>query len=228
MPLLDSAHSNAISQKDFTRFTAVQIALPADIGGNVNLLDGSGVISFIHNGSTTTFTGKHSVYGTLMAAPDVSTQTADSSPRVDIMLAPPTSAGIGSITAPSVQGSRVYVYEGAVNQQTGLVIGQPVLLWSGRIDTAEVNLSDQSRVVRLETCGALERMFEPQAHMVLSDVWHMWAFDLSSSFLSANVSAMQDAAWGKENQSKIGGGGGSVNFGSGSVMDIIRLNQQLF
>jgi len=200
---LDTTFSTAISQAVFTRFTAVQIALPSALGGNINLLDGAGFVTFSHNGVATKFDGEHPVYGTLAGPPDISTQTANSSPRVDLILMPPTSSALGNISLPSAQGSRVYVYEGALNPQTGLVIGAPALLWSGRLDTTEINAGPDQRSVRLDTCGALERFFEPRRSSALNETWHKWMFGQTTSLLTANISAAQPTPWGREGVRKI-------------------------
>lgn len=219
---LETAHNAALAQVVFTRFTAVQIALPEALGGTVNLLDGSGFVTFSHNGVATTFKGSHPVFGALAAPPDVTSSTANSSPRVDVILLPPSDTAISGISQPTAQGSRVYIYEGALNPQTGLVIGVPALLWSGRLDVAEITASERARSIRLDVASAFERLFEPTA-TGLNETWHKWIFSVSPSLLAANISAALPTPWGREGQkaqSRISpptyGGGGTVTGGGSS------------
>ncbi len=210
---LDTAHSAELEKSHFTRFTAVQITLPTYV---IRLLDGAGFCSFPVGGQVQTFNGSDPIFGTLANIGSISEAQANSSPRLDIYLLPPTTDALGYLANPNTQGSKVMVWEGALNVTTGQVIGSPALLWSGRIDQPEITAAQGSRMIRLDTCGALERLFVSTETDALNVTFATHMFGEGQTGLAGNVDAMAPLPWGRAGEQPITYGGLSPQVGGNS------------
>ncbi len=200
--MMDTAVSAELDKSSYTRFTAVEITLPTY---SIRLLDGAGICSFVASGGPQTFKGSDPIFGTLSNTSSVSDSIASNSPRIDVYLLPPSAEAIGYLSSPQAQGSKVKVWEGVINITTGLVIGAPILLWSGRLDTPEITASQGSRLIRLDTVGALERLFVNSLTETLNSTWAKYMFGPAQTGLDGNVAAISEPPWGIEGQRSLSG-----------------------
>jgi hypothetical protein len=213
---LNGLMNTALDAATLRTFLAVRIELPDDY--TINLIDGSGVVTFPVNGTPTVFDSKDEIYGTLASVSGIQEAFATSAPRLMISLLPPTTDAIGALSAPLTQGSKVSVWAGLINETTGLVIGQPELLWIGSLDTAKTTSSESGRVVELDVASAFDRLFIALESERLNKVWHrsIWP---DESGLDFNIAALVDPMWGadagKPQAGGTGYGGGNTGGGYG-------------
>ena len=208
---MDTTLNNYIAAAPHARlFLAIRVELRQ--GGSINLLDGSGVVTFTVNGSPVTFTGYDSVFGSLAAAQSVTERVADSAPKFAFSLLPPTENAMSTLNDPLQQNSKVYAWLGAVNEDTGAVIGIPELLWNGRLDYVKANYSKTMMIAEVTTVSAFDRLFEGEEGQRLNGEWHrsIWP---GESGLDLVYDASSDVFWGVEAPSG-GFRGAGLPFGS--------------
>ena len=212
---LDSAMNTALGAHTIRSFMAIRVEFPDN--QTINLITGSGFVTFAVDGVATTFTSKDPIYGVLSSVSNVSEAFATSAPHLGITFLPPTPDAIGALSAPLTQGSRVRAWAGLVNEETGLVIGKPELLWIGRVDTAKTTLDANNRVVEIDAASVFERLFAALEGERLNKVWHR-AFHPDESGLDYNIAALVDPVWGADagkpqpSSGPVAGGG---NYGGG-------------
>lgn len=216
---LDAAMNAALGAHTIRSFMAIRVELPDNL--TINLITGSGFVTFPVDGVPTTFTSKDAIFGVLSSVSSITEAFATSAPHLAINFLPPTSDAIGALSAPLVQGSRVRAWAGLVNEETGLVIGQPERLWVGRVDTAKTTLDANNRVVEMDAASVFERLFASLESERLNKVWHR-AFHPNESGLDYNIAALVDPMWGADagkpqpSSGPVAGGGGSYGGGGGS------------
>jgi hypothetical protein len=173
---LESNLNTALSRDYIRAFTAVQIALPAvgiAVAYNINLIDGSGTVTFPINGVPTTFTGSDPNFGSLDTLGTISESVATEAPNITLTLLSPT---IGQISDPRYQGAPVRIWLGAVDDATGNVIGSPEELYSGWLDTAVTTHGMNVQKTVLNVASVWERLFIGSEGNRLTAAWHRGLF----------------------------------------------------
>lgn len=196
---LDPTLDTALQSPVLRVFHAVQIILPS---GNLNLIDGSGFVSFDVFGTTTTFIAKDAVYGTLSTIGQIEESIATSSPTCKITILPPTPDAIGNLSDPTYQGSLVFVWFGVVDEATGATVGLPALIWTGRLDVAVTTEAQASRGTELTTISAFDRLFIVAEGAVLNDSFHQSIWPGETGLLW-NIAALAEPTWGGSAPSPI-------------------------
>jgi hypothetical protein len=196
---MDGVLLSAASAAYLRVFLALRVELNS--GSIINLVDGSGVVTFPVNGASVTFTGYDPVFGSLGAANSISERVADEAPKFSATLMPPSENALGTLNDPVQQGSKVYAWWGLYNDDTGAVIGTPELLWNGRLDTVKTNFDDRVMTAELSTVSAFDRLFSAEEGQRLNGVWHksIWPGETG---LDAVYDAQSDIYWGAEAPAK--------------------------
>ncbi len=190
---LDAAH--------IRQFTAIRAELSD--GYVVNIIDGSGEITFPVDGQPVTFDGSDPVYGALIAASSIQEQIATDSPRFTFTMSPPSANALGSLSHPKHQGSSVRVWWGIVNEMTGAPIGKPELMWTGRLDIVRTQLGEGALTAEVETVSAFDRLYADSEAIRLNGVWHRSVWP-DESGLDFNIAALSETYWGVEMNSRKG------------------------
>lgn len=192
---MDATLLNATNAAFLRVFLAVRIELNS--GPAINLIDGSGVVSFPVNGTPTTFTGYDPTFGTLASANSVAERVADEAPHFSLTILPPSTSALGTLNDPLQQGSKVYAWWGLVNDDSGAVIGTPELLWNGRLDTVKANISDHVMTADIATVSAFDRLFAAEEGQRLNGEWHrsIWPGETGLDYV---YDAQTDIMWGAE------------------------------
>lgn len=152
-----------------TIFGAIAIDLPA---GSVNLLDGSGLLTF----GGRTFVGEDTTFGVLSDVQNLTDGSGDSAPAFSMSLYPSGNAAAAALAAPDMQGSPVYVWIGAVNRATGQPIPDPYLVFAGELDVPTLDSDDSGRLLTYEVVSVFERLFEDDESSRLSPGHHRSIF----------------------------------------------------
>lgn len=166
----------------------VSIALP---GRTIRVVDGAGQV--VHDGHT--YNGDDAVYGVLDAVEAVSEQVGTEAPKIRFTFLPASLPALAEITAPSNQGAEVILRFGAVNPATGLIIGEPELLFLGELDTASVDASETSTVITFDVASAWERLFEQSEGQRLNNPFHqsIWPGEKGFEFVTQ---IQREEPWG--------------------------------
>jgi len=186
-------------------FGAVSIDLP---GVSVNLLDGAGILSF----GGRTFVGKDETFGAISDVEDLTDGTGDSAPTFSMTLIPSGDAAAAVLSGPTMQGSPVSVWMGAVDKQTGIPIPDPLLVFVGELDVPTLKSDEQGRLLDYEVVSVFERLFEDDESARLSDGFHQSIFpgELGMKFVTG---VAQTIYWGVAgtNQAVTSYAGGSYS-----------------
>ncbi|MDO1559830.1 hypothetical protein Q0812_10370 [Brevundimonas sp. 2R-24] len=166
-------------------------------GGDINLIDGSGFVSFNVDGETVTFTGRNETFGTLANLSTITEAVATEAPRLTVTLLPPGTEGLGTLAAVQNQGSLVKLWFGLINEITGQAIGVPELIWFGRLDTVKVTTGVGVRAVELDVSTVFDRLFPTEEACRLNDLWHqsIWPGETG---LSRVIEATLNVPWGMD------------------------------
>lgn len=187
----------------------LKITLPS---GALRLMDGSGQLVF----GGEVYVGRDPVFGSLASVDAIEDGVGDEAPALSFTLLPGSDASAASLAAPEMQGSPVSLWLAAVDRTTGLVIPDPLLLFTGELDQPTLTVDKGVRELEFECVSGFERLFDNDEGIRLADSWHkgVWPGELGLS----NVSGISKTIyWGVEAPvSSISyGGGGGGNAGGG-------------
>jgi hypothetical protein len=190
---MDASFTAALDQSFIRTFFAVQIKLTN--GSVVNLIDGSGEVTFSVDGEQITFDGGDAIYGSIATAKSFEDTVASDAPRFTFSMMPPSPTATAELANPKHQGSPVRVWFGVINDMTGAVIGLPELMWVGRLDFARIQIGENAQIVEVETVSAFDRLFVSEEGARLNGNWHqsIWPGETG---LDYNIDALGDIYWG--------------------------------
>ena len=190
-------------------FGAISIELP-DV--TVNLLDGAGVLSF----GNKTYVGHDETFGTQSEIEDLTDGTGDSAPAFSMTLLPAGDAAAAALAAPTMQGSPVLVYMGAVNPATGLPIPDPQLIFIGELDVPTLHSTEDSRRLGYEVVSVFERLFEDDESARLSAGHHRSIFP-NEAGLDYVTGVAQPVYWGIAGSSNVTTYTGGSSYSAGAM-----------
>lgn len=167
---MDSNHVAALQQPSPIKATLVRIDLPS---GPLCLTDGGFAVFDAGEGQgPETYYDLHPTYGVLDSVPSIKDGADAETTRLDIVILPPAGGvGAAALASPSIQGVRVQWWEGAVDWNTGLLIGQPLLKFDGELDRARLTVGETWSLA-LECGTQAERQLEPNEDWRLNDAFH--------------------------------------------------------
>ena len=179
---MDSALVTAYQQPAPTKCTLVRLDMP---GAAVCLTD-DGFVPFDagEGNGVETYFGRHPTYGVLDNVGEINDGAEAETTRLDISILPASDVAAAALGSPTVQGVRVQFWEGAINPDTGLLIGTPELKFDGEIDKPRFQVGE-SWVLTLE-CGTQgERQVEPNTDWRLNDAFHqtIWPGELGLTYV---------------------------------------------
>lgn len=195
----------------------------------ITLVDGVGEVEY----DSETYTGEDAVYGVLDSVESITEQVGTEAPTVRFTFLPASLDALADITNPANQGSPIYIWFGAVDEATGLLIGEPELLFNGELDTAEVEAGPESTVIAFDAVSAWERLFEAnEGHRLNHQFWQsVYPGALGLQYVTE---IQRDLPWGYDAprprvvSNVVGGGtgggspiGGGPRVGGGDFLDAL-------
>jgi len=121
--------------------------------------------------SGSTYRARDDLYGVLSQIEEIDDGADDQATRCAITILPPDAVAMAQLANPATQGAPVTVHLGAVTRETGLLLGEPDLLFQGELDFGRLGVGESWSLI-LE-CGTEEaRCLEPNADQRLSDPYH--------------------------------------------------------
>ena len=195
-----------------TAATLVQIDFPS---GSAYWTDG-GFVSYDSGAGAQTFVTVNPTYGTISAIGNVVDGVGGQTTRVPITFQPIDDAAVTALKAPALQGTRVRIWEGAINRATGALIGAPELKFDGEIDRPKVSVGTEWAVT-LECGTQAERQLEPNVDWRLNHPFHslVWPGEVG---LSHVTNVLRKIYWRMDQPNGgaiTSGGGGSFGGGGG-------------
>lgn len=179
---MDAALVAAFQAPRPTKASLVRIDLP---GAPLCLTDG-GFIRFDagEGEGVETYIARHPVFGTLGKLPAIKDGAESETTRLDFILQPPSDTATAALASPALQGVRVQWWEGAVDQNTGTLIGQPLLKFDGEFDKPRFRVGKTTSLT-IECGTQAERQVEPNVDWRLNHVFHssIWAGEMGLIFV---------------------------------------------
>lgn len=176
MPTLSSAMVTALAKAGIMPFVALRMTLPSV---TLCLLDGSAVLTF----SGSTFVGEDPTYGALASVEDFADGGEDEAPRIRFVLNPKSLAALTVLAAASNQGSRVEIWEGLIDLNTGLPVDSPMLVFDGFYD--QPNWAPLAMELSIDCGSIFELFFENEEGVRLTDSFHqsIWPGELGFQYV---------------------------------------------
>ena len=179
---MDTALVTAFQAPAPTKCSLLRIDLPA---GALCLTDGGFVRFDAGEGNgVEIYLGRDPAYGVLGSLPTIKDGAEAQTTRLDIVILPSSDTAAAALASPSIQGSLVQWWEGAINRETGLLIGQPELKFDGEFDRGRLSVGDGWELT-LECGTQAERQLEPNADWRLNHSFHslIWPGELGLVFV---------------------------------------------
>jgi uncharacterized membrane protein YgcG len=198
----------------------MQVALGADTStiflcGELNLpdydlrlLEASGEVTF----GGVTFKGYDEKYGVIDSVDAPSDGFGDQAPQLSFTINPPDATAVAELSNPTMQGSRIRIWLGAIDPDTKGVVADPLLLFDGELDVPSLAIDKSTREVTYDCVSAFEILFENEEGSRLSDSnqQEFWPGDTGLSDVTGIVKTI---LWGPGE--RVSGSGGSYGGGGG-------------
>ena len=161
-------------------FVAVEVGLVG--GGQLRLLDGAGQVSF----GGRTFLGLDPEFGVLSQLEAITDGFGDEAPALRIAINPPTPSAAAILAGQDMQGKTVLVWLGSLSPASGAVDPDPLLIFAGEVDTAQLSIGTGTRSLSLDCVSVWERLFEDGEGVRLTNSFHQlaWPGELGFEFVT--------------------------------------------
>ncbi|MFC7378279.1 hypothetical protein [Brevundimonas sp. GCM10030266] len=179
---MDAALVTAFQQAAVLKCTLIRLDM---VGGAICLTDGGFVVFDAAEGNgPETYVSNHPTYGSFDKIGSIKDGSEAETTRIDVPIFPASENAAAALASPTTQGTRVQWWEGAINRDTGLLIGQPELKFDGEIDKARFQVGD-NWLLTLECGTQAERQLEQNADWRLNDSFHqlIWPGEKGLSFV---------------------------------------------
>jgi hypothetical protein len=159
-------------------------------------------------------------FGSIQDVEPISESVGDEAPGGRLTFLPVSTAAAATLSQPTYQGSQMRFWIGRVNEQTGLIDGDPELVFSGELDTTTLRIGRGSRALEMEYISIAERLFLVNTGNVLSPRFHksIWPGETG---MDAATGVGTVEPWGTDSPprgtSSVGGGGGAP-LGAGGLV----------
>lgn len=183
----------------------IKIELPAH---TIRLCDGGFVFY-----DDEKYESRDTVFGSIEAIGEVEEKAGDEAPGLSIVFLPASASAAAVLSSPSYQFSRVRVWQARVDEQTGLVAGDPELVRDLLLDTTSLRAGVGFRRLEMELIGAAERLFLINDGNVLSPRFHKSVWPGETGLDNATGVSLS-VAWGVAAPARGTAGGGSSIGGS--------------
>lgn len=200
---MDPTLAAALEAQGLRAVTAIKLEL---VDGTVRLFDGRGNVTL--NGET--YVGVDDLFGSMDVMDAVSESIANEAPTVSVTMMIPNETGMISLLKPANQNKSVKVLFAVIDYDTGAAIGQPELLWSGRVDTSKIISGENRQTVEVVTVSAFDRLFAGDEAQRLNSTWHQRIWPNETGF-DRVIAGLADPYWGNKEAtgSSSGSGGGA-------------------
>jgi hypothetical protein len=193
MSVFSPALDAELGKDNVTFFGALTLHAGSD---TIRLLDGSAHLRL----GGQLYTGEDATYGTWGSMESFEDGSGDEAPGIAIMLLPGSNAAVLTLSGPDMQGEAVQVHIGARDDATGLVVGEPYLLFDGEVDVTKHEFGKNMLQVSMECVGGMERLFFEDEGIKLAPTFHqqVWPGELGFN----HVTGIQDIIyWGSNKPS---------------------------
>lgn len=162
-------------------------------------------------------------FGTIASLAALTEGVGEEVPALELSLNPAASSAPGDLSKPGFQRSAVRLWLGELDVETGLLVGDPDLLFYGQIDQSVLRVGRSTRDLAMTIVSTLERLFLRNEGNSLSPVFHKSVWPGETGHDNATGLSIP-VAWGVESSrgafgGVVGGGGaGGGGYDGGTRM----------
>lgn len=131
--------------------------------GDVRLCDGG---TFVFDSER--YRSKDATFGAISGFDPVSEGVGDEAPAGTLTFSPAADADPTDFNSPTLQGSRIRMWIGELDPDTGLVVGDPDLMLDSLVDMTTLKLGRGTRQLAVDIVSRAERLFLLNEGNVLS------------------------------------------------------------
>ena len=135
--------------------------------GDVRLVDG-GTLAF--NGEQ--YRASHPVFGSISDFQPINEGVGDEAPAGTLTFSPAPDADPSIVNSPALQGTRIRMWIGEVDGDTGQLTGPPDLMFDSIVDVTRLRLARGSKQLEVDIVSRAERLFLLNEGNVLSGEFH--------------------------------------------------------
>jgi len=148
------------------------------------------------------FVARDPVFGVLGGVDSITDGTGDEAPALSLTLLPASDTAAGKLVGAAMQGSRTRCWLGVVEQATGVVVPDPMLVFDGKLDVATLSWGEKKRTVDYDIVSVFERFFDLEEGIRLSDSWHqsVWPGEFGCAFITG---VAETVPWGTNNLGSV-------------------------
>ena len=192
----------------------------------IRLLDGAGEVHY----GPHIYYGSHPVFGSIMSVDPIQEQIGTEAPAMRMKFLPQDSVALATMTDPAKQGSPVNIYWAVLDDNTGLILGEPYLVFAGELDAAEADIDQNETTITMDVTSSWDLLFINGEGLRLNNAQHLktWAENTAGERGFEFVVAIQrQEPWGYDTprpavvSDTINGGprtgGGGTNTGGGGL-----------
>lgn len=139
----------------------------------LRLLDGVGEVYY----GNQVFRGSDDEFGMMITIDPLQEQVGTEAPLMRMKFMPENNTALAKLTDPSEQGAPFSIWWAVLNRDTGAIIGEPYLVYSGELDAAEADIDKNETTVTIDIASVWERLFMNGEGMRLNNAQHShtWA-----------------------------------------------------
>ncbi len=161
-------------------------------------------------------------FGVLAGFDALSEGVGDEAPAGNLTMLPKSSAAAATLSTPGYQNSRIRLWIGEVDEQTGIITGTPDLMADWQLDRTTLKIGKGSRALEMGCVTRSQRLLARNDGNVLSTPFHTRQFPGEQGFDNA-VGLTVTVAWGvasapRGTVASGGGRGGSYGGGGGGYV----------
>lgn len=157
----------------------------------LRLLVGSGFLPW----GQKMFLGDDPNFGTIAAIDEVEDGEGDQAPSFGFSMFPPSTAAAAQLCSASYQNSPVSVWLAGVYPDTGLLVPDPYLIFSGFLDQQTLKVGKGTREVDFQCVSQFDLLLANDEGAYLSDAFHQSIWPGETAF--ANITGIEQSIyWG--------------------------------
>lgn len=180
----------------------LEIELPTE---TIRLCDGGFIVW-----DSNTYRSRHATFGGMASLEGIAEGAGEEVPALELTLLPGPAAAPADLSQPGFQRGLVRLWLAEYVPETGLVSGDPDLLFYGQLDQTTLTRGRDKLELTMTIVATAERLFERNAGNSLSPVFHKSVWSGETGHDNA-TGVGQPIAWGVESPATSSGGSG-VNF----------------
>ena len=189
---LNADMKNEMQRPYFITAFLFEIILPLK---TIRILDGSGEVYW----NNFIWRGRDEVFGQMSTVDPLQEQVATEAPVMRMRMLPQDNFSLSYITDPNQQGSPINIWWAVIDRSTGLVVGEPYLVFGGELDAAEADIDTNETSVTMDIASVWERLFMTGEGRRLNNANHqrVWAERAGSELGFQYITSIQrQEPWG--------------------------------